>query len=63
MRSSVLNGCRIAVRQQARRARRDLAAAPDTGTLFESAESLVLLGDLPLPLLPDSGDPGPSGAW
>jgi RNA polymerase sigma-70 factor (sigma-E family) len=44
VRSSVLNGSRSATRQQARRARRDLAAA-NTGPPLESAESLVLLSE------------------
>ena len=46
VRSSVLNGCRAALRQQNRRDRRDrAAAAADTRSGFESAESLVLIGE------------------
>ncbi len=45
VRSSVLNGCRAALRQQTRRVRRDRAAAPDANSVYESAEALVLLGE------------------
>jgi RNA polymerase sigma-70 factor (sigma-E family) len=45
VRSSVLNGCRAALRQQARRERRDRAAATDTRSGLESAETLVLRGE------------------
>jgi RNA polymerase sigma-70 factor (sigma-E family) len=45
VRSSVLNGCRSALRRQSRRDRHDRAAATDTGSAFESAESLVLIGE------------------
>jgi RNA polymerase sigma-70 factor (sigma-E family) len=45
VRSSVLNGCRAALRQQNRRDRRDRAAAADTRSGFESAESVVLIGE------------------
>jgi RNA polymerase sigma factor (sigma-70 family) len=41
----VLNGCRAALRQRIRRDRRDRAAAPDGQGAFESAESVVLLGE------------------
>jgi RNA polymerase sigma-70 factor (sigma-E family) len=44
VRSSVLNGCRAAFRTQARRDRRDRAAAVrDGGPPFDSAEAAVLL--------------------
>lgn len=45
LRSSVLNGCRAVFRQQARRDRRDQAAATGARSAFESAESLVLLSE------------------
>jgi len=45
VRASVLNGCRAALRQRIRRDRRDRAAAPDAPAAFESAESVVLLGE------------------
>jgi RNA polymerase sigma-70 factor (sigma-E family) len=46
LRSSVLNGCRSAVRAQARRDRRDRAAAGrDGGTPFDSAEAAVVLSE------------------
>ncbi len=45
VRSSVLNGCRAALRQQTRRVRRDRAAAPDANSVYESVEALVLLGE------------------
>ena len=44
VRASVLNGCRAALRQRIRRARRDRAAAVH-GPDAESAESVVLLGE------------------
>jgi len=45
VRSSVLNGCRAAVRGQTRRDRRDRAAATDARSSIESAEALVLLSE------------------
>jgi RNA polymerase sigma-70 factor (sigma-E family) len=45
LRSSVLNGCRFALRQQARRDRRDRAAAAAGQRAAESAETLVLLSE------------------
>jgi RNA polymerase sigma-70 factor (sigma-E family) len=45
VRSSVLNGCRAALRLQIRRERRDRATASDAQTAFESAEALVLLSE------------------
>src|SRR6202035_4248316 len=45
VRSSVLNGCRGALRQQTRRDRFDRAAATDSRSGFESAESQVLIGE------------------
>lgn len=45
VRSSVLNGCRAAVRAQARRDRRDRAAARDGLLAFDSAEAAVLLSE------------------
>jgi RNA polymerase sigma factor (sigma-70 family) len=45
VRASVLNGCRAALRQRIRRDRRDRAAASDGQAAFESAESVVLLGE------------------
>ena len=45
VRSSVLNGCRAALRLQIRRERRDRATASDPRPGFESAEALVLLGE------------------
>jgi RNA polymerase sigma-70 factor (sigma-E family) len=46
VRSSVLNGCRAALRTRARRERRDrVAAARDGGPLFDSAEAAVLLSE------------------
>jgi RNA polymerase sigma-70 factor (sigma-E family) len=45
VRSSVLNGCRAAVRKQSRRERRDRAAASHERSAFESAEALVLLSE------------------
>jgi RNA polymerase sigma-70 factor (sigma-E family) len=45
VRSSVLNGCRAALRLQIRRERRDRATASDPRPDFESAEALVLLGE------------------
>jgi RNA polymerase sigma-70 factor (sigma-E family) len=45
VRSSVLNGCRTAIRQQTRRDRRDRATVTDTRPGFESAESLMLIGE------------------
>ena len=46
VRSSVLNGCRAALRSQARRDRRDRAAAAGDGWLsFDSAEAAVLLSE------------------
>jgi RNA polymerase sigma-70 factor (sigma-E family) len=45
VRSSVLNGCRGALRQQTRRDRRDRAAATDARSGVQSAESLVLIGE------------------
>jgi RNA polymerase sigma-70 factor (sigma-E family) len=45
VRSSVLNGCRAALRLQIRRERRDRATAAEARPDFESAEALVLLGE------------------
>ena len=45
IRSSVLNGCRAAFRAQARRDRRDRAAARDSWLAFDSAEAAVLLSE------------------
>jgi RNA polymerase sigma-70 factor (sigma-E family) len=45
VRSSVLNGCRAALRLQIRRERRDRATASDPRPDLESAEALVLLGE------------------
>jgi RNA polymerase sigma-70 factor (sigma-E family) len=45
VRSSVLNGCRTALRTRARRERRDRAAARDGWPLFDSAEAAVLLSE------------------
>jgi len=45
VRSSVLNGCRAALRQRMRRDRRDRAAASDGRAGLESAESVVLLSE------------------
>jgi len=45
VRSSVLNGCRAALRAQARRDRRDRAAARDSWLAFDSAEAAVLLSE------------------
>jgi RNA polymerase sigma-70 factor (sigma-E family) len=45
VRSSVLNGCRAAMRQQGRRDRRDRAAATDARSVTESAETQVLLSE------------------
>ena len=45
VRSSVLNGCRAALRLQIRRERRDRATASDPRPDFESAEALVVLGE------------------
>src|SRR5262249_14186884 len=45
VRSSVLNGCRATLRQQARRNRRDRATASGAQQAFESAEALVLLSE------------------
>lgn len=45
VRSSVLNGCRLALRGQARRERRDRAAASRAPGVAASAESLVLLSE------------------
>jgi len=46
VRSSVLNGCRAALRTRARRERRDrVAAARDGWPLFDSAEAAVLLSE------------------
>ena len=45
VRSSVLNGCRLALRQRARRERRDRAAAASTSAVAASAESLVLVSE------------------
>ena len=44
VRASVLNGCRAAFRQRIRRDRRDRAAAAGAA-VFESPESVVLLGE------------------
>jgi RNA polymerase sigma-70 factor (sigma-E family) len=45
VRSSVLNGCRAALRTRARRDRRDRAAALDGWPPFDSAEAAVLLSE------------------
>ncbi len=45
VRASVLNGCRAALRQRIRRDRRDRAIASGAPLDFESAESVVLLGE------------------
>ena len=45
IRSSVLNGCRAALRAQARRDRRDRAAARDGLLAFDSAEAAVMLSE------------------
>lgn len=45
VRSSVLNGCRAALRTQARRSRRDRAVVPDGWPPYDSAEAAVLLSE------------------
>jgi RNA polymerase sigma-70 factor (sigma-E family) len=45
VRSSVLNGCRAALRTRTRRDRRDRAAARDGWPPFDSAEAAVLLSE------------------
>ena len=45
VRSSVLNGCRAALRARARRDRGDRAAARDSWLAFDSAEAAVLLSE------------------
>ncbi len=45
VRSSVLNGCRAALRTQSRRERRDAAAARDGWLATDSAEAAVLLSE------------------